>query len=50
MPFYFNFKSALRLIEIDKTAEDNKDAASDDYDSDIIVINISRSESEGGET
>ena len=33
-----------------ETAGDSEDAAPDDYDSDIIVVDTSRSESEGGGT
>jgi hypothetical protein len=43
-------KSALGLVEIGETASDSKDVAPDDYDSDIIIIDISRSENEGGKT
>jgi hypothetical protein len=43
-------KSALEPVEIGETAGDNKDVAPNDYDSDIIIINISRSENKGGET
>jgi hypothetical protein len=42
-------KSALGPVEIEETAGDNKDVAPNDYNSDIIVVNISRSENEGGE-
>jgi hypothetical protein len=43
-------KSALRLVEIGETTGDSKDIAFNDYNSDIIVVNISYSENEGGET
>jgi hypothetical protein len=43
-------KSALGLVEIGETASDSKDVASNDYNSDIIIVNISRSENKGGET
>ena len=42
-------KSALRLVEIEETAGDSKDIALNNYNSNIIVINISRSENKGGE-
>ena len=41
-------KSALRPVRISKTVKDSEDAAPDDYNSDIIVVDIGRSESEGG--
>ena len=43
-------ESALGLVETGETAGDSEDVAPDDYDSDIIVVDISRSENEGGET
>jgi hypothetical protein len=43
-------ESALGLIEIGETASDSKDVAPNDYNSNIIIINISRSENKGGET
>jgi hypothetical protein len=43
-------KSALGPVEIGETASDSKDIAPNNYNSDIIVINISYSENEGGKT
>jgi hypothetical protein len=43
-------KSALGPIETGETASNSKDVASNDYNSDIIIINISRSKNKGGET
>ena len=43
-------KSALGPVEIGETASDSKDIAPNDYNSDIIIINISRSKNKGGET
>jgi hypothetical protein len=43
-------KSALRLVEIRETASNSKDVAPNDYNSNIIIINISRSENKGGKT
>ena len=43
-------KSALGLVEIEETASDSKDVALNDYNSNIIIINISRSKNKGGET
>ena len=43
-------KSALGLVETGETAGNSKDVASNDYNSDIIVINISRSKNKGGKT
>ena len=45
-----DLKSALGLVETRETASNSKDVALDNYNSDIIVINISRSENKGGET
>jgi hypothetical protein len=42
-------KSALGLVEIGETAGNSKDVASNNYNSNIIIINISRSENKGGE-
>ena len=43
-------KSALGLIETRETASNSKDVALNDYNSDIIIINISRSKNKEGET
>jgi hypothetical protein len=43
-------KSALGLIETRETAGDSEDVAPDNYNSNIIVVNISRSENKGGKT
>ena len=43
-------KSALGLIEIGETTSNSKDIAFNDYNSNIIIINISRSKNKGGET
>jgi hypothetical protein len=43
-------KSALGPVEIGETASNNKDVAPNDYNSDIIIVNISRSENKGGKT
>jgi hypothetical protein len=43
-------KSALRLIETRETASNSKDVAPNNYNSNIIVINISRSKNKGSET
>jgi hypothetical protein len=43
-------ESALRPVRTGETAGDSEDAAPDDYNSDIIVVDTSRSESEGGGT
>ena len=45
-----DLKSALGLVEIEETTSDSKDVALNNYNSDIIVINISRSENKGGKT
>ena len=45
-----NPKSALRLIEIGETASNSKDVAPNNYNSNIIIINTSRSKNKGGET
>ena len=45
-----DLKSALRPVGTGETAGDSEDAALDDYDSDIIVVDTSRSESEEGRT
>ena len=45
-----DLKSALRPAEISETARNNEDVALDNYDSDMIVVNISRSENERGKT
>jgi hypothetical protein len=42
-------KSALRLIEIRETTSNNKDIAPNNYNSNIIIINISYSENKKGE-
>jgi hypothetical protein len=43
-------KSALGPVEIRETAGNSEDIAPNNYNSDIIVVNISRSENKGGET
>jgi hypothetical protein len=43
-------KSAPGLVETRETAGDSKDIAPNDYDSNTIVINTSRSENKVGET
>ena len=45
-----DLKSALGPVEIGETASNNKDVALNDYNSDIIIINTSRSENKGGKT
>ena len=45
-----NPKSALGPVETRETASNSKDVAPDDYNSDIIIINISRNKNKGGET
>jgi hypothetical protein len=45
-----DLKSALRPIEIRETTNNSEDIALNDYNSNIIVINISRSKNEEGET
>ena len=44
-----NPKSALGLVEIGETTSNSKDVAPNNYNSNTIVINISRSENKGGE-
>jgi hypothetical protein len=43
-------KSALELVEIGETTSNSEDVAPNDYNSNIIVVNISRSENKEGET
>ena len=43
-------KSALGPVETGETTSNSKDVALNDYNSDIIIINISRSKNEGGKT
>jgi hypothetical protein len=43
-------KSTLGLVEIGETAGDSEDVAHNDYNSDIIAVNIGYSESERGKT
>ena len=43
-------KSALGPVETRETASNSKDVASNDYNSDIIIINISHSENKEGKT
>jgi hypothetical protein len=43
-------KSALGPVEIGETASDSEDVAPNDYNNNIIIIDISRSENKGGET
>ena len=45
-----NPKSALRLIEIRETISNSKDITLNDYNSNIIIINISCNKNKGGET
>ena len=45
-----NPKSALGPIKTEETASNNKDVASNNYNSNIIVINISRNKNKGGKT
>ena len=45
-----DLKSALGPVEIGETASNSEDIALNNYNSDIIVINISRSENKGGKT
>jgi hypothetical protein len=45
-----DLESALGPVGTDETVRDSEDAALDDYDSDIIVVDTGRSESEGGGT
>jgi len=42
-------KSALGPVETRETASNSKDVASNDYNSDIIIINISCNKNKGGE-
>ena len=41
-------KSALGLVEIGETISNSKDVAPNDYNSNIIIVNISRSKNKGG--
>jgi hypothetical protein len=43
-------KSALGLIETREAVNNSEDIALNDYNSDIIVVNISCSENKGGKT
>jgi hypothetical protein len=43
-------KSAPRPVETWETASDSEDIAHNDYDSDIIIVNIGHSENERGKT
>ena len=43
-------KSALGLVEIGETTSNNKDVAPDNYNSNIIIINISYNKNKRGET
>ena len=43
-------KSALRPVRISKTVKDSENAAFNDYNSDIIIIDINYNKSEGGKT
>jgi hypothetical protein len=43
-----DLKSALRPVRISETAGDSEDVALNDYNSNIIIVDISRSKSEGG--
>jgi len=40
------FKSVLKPVRINKTVRDNKDAAFNDYDNYIIIVDISRNKNE----
>jgi hypothetical protein len=42
-------KSALGPVEIRETTSNSKDVALNNYNNNIIIINISRSENKGGE-
>jgi hypothetical protein len=43
-------KSALGPVEIGETTSDSEDVAYDDYNSDIIIVDIGHSENERGKT
>jgi hypothetical protein len=43
-------ESALGPVETGETASDSEDVAPNNYNSNIIIINISRSENKGGKT
>jgi hypothetical protein len=43
-------KSALGLVEIGETASDSEDVAYNDYNSNIIIVNIGHSENKQGKT
>ena len=43
-------ESALGPVETGETTSDSEDIAPNDYNSDIIVINISRNKNKGGKT
>jgi hypothetical protein len=45
-----NLKSALRLIETRETINNNKDVALNDYNNNIIIINISYNKNKGSKT
>jgi hypothetical protein len=41
-------KSALRLVKTGETASNSKDIASNNYNNNIIIINISHNKNKGG--
>jgi hypothetical protein len=43
-----NFKSALKLIEIKETINNNKDITLNNYNNNIIIINISYNKNKRG--
>jgi hypothetical protein len=45
-----DFKSALRLVKIKKPINNNKDIALNNYNNNIIIINISRSKNKRSKT
>ena len=44
-----DLKSALGLVEIEETTSDSKDVALNNYNNNIIIINISYNKNKGGE-
>jgi hypothetical protein len=45
-----DLKSALRPVETGETTNNSEDVAPNDYNSNIIIVNISHSENKEGET
>ena len=43
-------ESALRPVETGETTSDSEDVALNNYNSNIIIINISRNKNKGGKT